>query len=89
VWRLTTQHGSDSEHKGKGADIEQQGDLDHEGYYGPRGRLGVKQGAKRTCFKSCADNGSYPSGDVTSGQSEDCPLYCSSLYTTRDGLCVV
>jgi hypothetical protein len=35
VWRLTTQHSSDGEHEGKGADIEQQGDLDHEGYYGP------------------------------------------------------
>jgi hypothetical protein len=54
-----------------------------------RGRLDVKQGAKRMRFKSCADNGSYPSGDVTSGQSEDCLLYCSSLYTTGDGLCVV
>jgi hypothetical protein len=54
--------GADDE-RTRGTWIARRG-LDHEEGYD------VEQGAKRTRFKSCADNGSYPSGDVTSGQSE-------------------
>jgi hypothetical protein len=69
--------------KGKGADLNDKG-------LGSQGWLCYEVGGPAIrAVGPALGQGGYPSGDVTSGQSEDCLLYCSSLYTTGGGLCIV